>query len=173
MPKLSEILFGKPERMKSISTLNPGQENLFSQYLAALGGQPSSGAFGQLSDYYSGLLGGNSQDQQALEAPLMRQFQEDIIPGLAEQFAGMGSGALSSSAFTQGAVNAGTDLAERLGALRAQLRQQGAAGLQGLTSGAFNPVKENIFRPQTFGLTGELASGIGKGLGAGITSFFG
>ena len=64
-----------------------------------------------------------------LSAPELRKFNEEIIPRLSEEFAGMGAGGLSSSGFQNAAVSAGTDLSERLGAIRAGLRSQGAAGL--------------------------------------------
>jgi len=96
---------------KQISNLTPQQQLAQSQYVSGAGP-----AFSSLYDYYGGLMSGQGADVNAFMAPQMRQFNEQIIPGLSEQFAGMGSGALSSSGFRNAAVSAGTDLSERLGA---------------------------------------------------------
>jgi hypothetical protein len=57
----------------------------------------------------------------SLEAPAMRQFQEEIIPGIAERFSAMGAGSQSSSSFRNQLGRAGVDLGTNL----ANLRQQG------------------------------------------------
>lgn len=126
------------------STLTPEQQNLHDQYMKAMAGPGAGGAFGGSADYYRDLLSNDSQTMNQLSAPETRRFNEDIIPGLSEQFAGMGSGALSSSGFRNAAVNAGTDLSERLGAIRENLRSQGAAGLANMAQGALNPITENL-----------------------------
>jgi len=160
-----KMLFGRGERKEQVSDLTSEQQNLFKQMQAALQGEGAEGAFGNVADYYRGLLGGDSETQQQMEAPLMRQFNEDIMPGISEQFAGMGSGGLSSSGFMNQAGRASTDLGERLGAIRAQLRQQGVQGLQGLASQGMNPIQESVIRPREQGLLGGLAEGAGQGLG--------
>lgn len=154
---------GTPERNYQQSTLGKDQEPLKRQLLAATQGPGAGGAFGQTADYYRGLLSDQSPDMQAFAAPQMRQFNEQIIPGLSEQFAGMGAGGLSSSGFRNAAVNAGTDLSERLGSIRAQLRQQGAQGLQNLAGQGLQSFTENIHRPAQEGFLG---SAIGPALGA-------
>lgn len=160
-----ESLFGKKERNYQQSTLGQEQQPGYQQLLASLQGPGAGGAFGQSADYYRDLLSNDSQTANAMFAPEQRRFNEQIIPDLAEQFAGMGSGGLSSSGFRNAAVGAGSDLAERLGAIRAQLRQQGAQGLSGLGQMGLGNYNENIHRPETFGLAGGLAEGVGKGLG--------
>jgi len=170
--KGKEMLFGKPESIQQVSPLTKEQQNLFSQLQAALQGSGAGGAFGDVADYYRGLISGDSQTQQQMEAPLMRQFQEDIMPGIAEQFAGAGAGGLSSSGFMQQTGRASTDLGERLGAIRAQLRQQGVEGLRGLATGGLTPVQETLFRPETYGLVGEFARGAGKGAGMAAAGAF-
>jgi len=121
----------------------------------------TGGAFGDSADYYRNLLSDQSQDYNAFAAPQLRQFNEQTIPGLSEQFAGMGAGGLSSSGFRNAAVNAGTDLSERLGAIRAQLRQQGAQGLMGLAQGGLQQFNENIYRPAQPGFAESFAPAIG------------
>ena len=108
--------------------LAPEQIPLYDQSVNAALNRGAGGAFGDTADYYRNLLSDNSEDYNAFARPEMRNFNENIIPGLSEQFAGMGSGGLSSSGFRNAAINAGTDLSERLGAIRANLRMQGAQG---------------------------------------------
>lgn len=140
----------KPERVDRISKLNQSQMPLYEQMQAALQGTGAGGAFGDAADYYRGLLSGEGAAE--FEAPLMRQFQEDIMPGIAEQYAGLGSGALSGSGFAQQSSRAATDLAERLGSIRAQLRQQGAQGLSQLGQYGLQPFDEAILRPREPGI---------------------
>jgi hypothetical protein len=58
----------------------------------------------------------------------MRQFNEQIIPGIAQQFAS-NFGGTQSSGFRSALLNASTDLAERLNAQRVGLRTQGRQDL--------------------------------------------
>ncbi len=162
---------GTPGRFEQRSTLGPEQQGLYGQLRAAGQGKGAGGAFGQAADYYRDLLSDDSSTFNAMQAPEQRRFREDIIPGLSEQFAGMGSGGLSSSGFRNAAVNAGTDLSERLGAIRAQLRQQGAAGLAGIGQQGLGQFNENIYHQGQPGLLDTIGQGVGTGLGmaAGAT----
>lgn len=153
---------GTPGRFEKIDLLEKGQQPLKKQLFNASG----QGTFGPASDYYRSLLSDNNSTFNAFAAPEQRQFQEETIPGLAEQFAGMGAGGLSSSGFRNAGIQAGTDLAERLGAIRAQLRQQGAAGLQGIGQQALQPFQQNIYRPAVPGFLESVAPLAGAALGA-------
>jgi len=155
------FLTGRPGYYEQKSTLNPGQQSLHDQYIKSLNQKGAGGAFGDVADYYRGNLSNNPQDFQAFAAPELRRFNEETIPGLSEQFAGMGAGGLSSSGFRNAAVNAGTDLSERLGAIRAGLRQQSAAGLGNLSQGGLNPVTENIYHQGQPGLIDYAGNALG------------
>lgn len=168
MANLLEMLFGKEGGFEQLSTLSPEQQQLWQQLAAAIQGEGAGGAFGESADYFRDILSGDSETQRQLEAPLMRQFEQDIMPGLAEQFAGMGSGGLSSSGFQLAGAQAGTDLSERLGAIRAGLRQQAAQGLQGFGQMGLQPTVENIRMKPTYGLAGEFLGAAGKGAGTGL-----
>lgn len=157
-----EFMFGTPEKMQQVSRLEPGQMPLKNQLITA-GMQGPGGAFGQAADFYGNLLSNDSEDFNAFAAPEMRRFNEQIVPGLAEQFAGMGSGALSSSGFRNAAVGAGADLSERLGAIRAQLRQQGAQGLMNIGQQGLGQFSENVLRPATQGYAQQVAPALAKG----------
>lgn len=135
---------GTPAKRDNVSTLRPEQEGLYQQAVNAGMNPGAGGAFGDVADYYRSNLSNNPQDFNAFAAPEMRNYNENIIPGLSEQFAGMGSGGLSSSGFRNAAVNAGTDLSERLGAIRAQLRQQSAQGLQSIGQQGLQSYSQNM-----------------------------
>ncbi len=163
------FLTGTAAKNYQISNLGKEQQPGYNQLLSAAQGPGAGGAFGQAADYYRGLLSNDSADFNAFAAPQIRQFNEQTVPGLAEQFAGMGSGGLSSSGFRNATVQAGTDLSERLGAIRAQLRQQGAQGLQGIgQAGLDTGFNTNVREPAQEGFLGQ---GLGTALGAVGTAF--
>lgn len=166
--KVGGAFTGTPERNEQRSLLRPEQEDLFQQLVNAGMNPGAGGAFGTSADYYRDLLSDDSQTMNQLSAPELRQFNEQTIPGIAEQFAGMGSGGLSSSGFRNATVNAGTDLAERLGAIRANLRSQGASGLAGIGQTGLGQYQENLYRPATPGLLESFAPAIGTGIGAAV-----
>ncbi len=158
---------GTPEKHKRVSTLLPEQQGNFNQLNNAIQGQGAGGAFGDTADYYRDLLDVNGQNAQQQSAPYLRQFNEQTIPDLAEQFAGMGSGGLSSSGFRNAGISAGTDLSERLGALRSQLRQQGAAGLAGLGGmGLQNYSQDVMTQPGSQGFLSQVSPLAGAAIGA-------
>jgi len=164
--QVGNFLTGTPGKRENVSTLMPGQVPLYDQLTAAGQGAGAGGAFGTSADYYRDLLSNDSETMKQMSAPQMRQFNEEIIPGLSEQFAGMGSGGLYSSGFRNAAVNAGTDLSERLGAIRAQLRQQGAAGLAGIGNAGLQSYSQNMeTQPGTKGFLDTVSSGVGNIIG--------
>lgn len=157
---------GTPEIRENVSTLRPEQEKLYQQLIQSTRNRGAGGAFGSAADYYRNLLSDENADMDAFSRPEMRRFNEDIIPGLSEQFAGMGAGGLSSSGFRNAAVSAGTDLSERLGALRAQLRQSAAGGLANIGQQGLQPYSQNMVTQQgSPGLFEQFAPAIGTGLG--------
>lgn len=181
MPNLRELLFGKKERIERAPRLTQEQQSLLSNLMRG-------GGIGQMPLYQAGggllqqILGGQDTGAAALEAPAMRQFQEEIVPGIAERFAGLlDSG--GTSAFPQALGQAGAGLAERLAAMRSQ-RQMGALGpaLQyAQAPGAQQlgllgiPAFESMLRPETGGILGGALSGLGAGAGmaAGMYPFMG
>ncbi len=130
------------------SRLGPEQEALKNQLISANMKPGAGGSFGTAADYWRGLLGDESEDFNMFARPELRRFHQQTIPDLAEQFAGMGSGGMSSSGFRNAAVGAGTDLSERLGAIRAQLRQSAAQGLMGLGQTGLQGFYENTYQQE-------------------------
>lgn len=169
MGGIGDFLFGTPEKRENVSLLRPEQEGLYNQLLGASKGKPRGGAFGQTYNYYNNLLGDDSQDFDAFSAPALRQYYQDIVPNISEQFAGMGSGGLSSSGFRNAQTQGAVDLAERLGAIRANLRQQGAQGLQNLGQQGLQSFSQNmVTRPGSEGFLGSVAPAIGGAIGTAV-----
>lgn len=162
-----DFLTGTPEKRENVSLLRPYQEGLHRQSVRAAQNSGAGGAFGDTADYYRNNLSDNSADFNSFAAPELRQFNEQTIPGLSEQFAGMGSGGLSSSGFRNAAVNAGTDLSERLGAIRANLRQQSAQGLANIGQQGLQSYSQNmVTQPGSEGLLSNLSPAIGSAIGS-------
>lgn len=168
--KGGNFLFGTPETRENVSTLRPEQEGLYNQAVNAGMGSGAGGAFGQSADYYRDVLDNNSDTFDRMAAPELRRYNQDIVPGLSEQFAGMGSGGLSSSGFRNAQVQGATDLSERLGALRAQLRDSAARGLQGIGQTGLQNYSQNMTtQPGSEGFLSQIAPAAGTAIGA----FFG
>lgn len=164
-----------PRGYESFSTLNPQQNQGFNQLIQMLRGQlgQSQGLFSQGSNYLQNLLSGSPESTQAFEAPAMRQFNQQIIPGIAERFAGQGG--LSSSGFQNALGSAGADLSERLAALRGGLQNQAAGQALGYAQQPQSNL-QNLLGMNTQGIAPEqmsflqqllvaLSGGAGQGLG--------
>ena len=162
-----KFLTGTPEKRENVSTLRPEQEGLYNQ-LTQAGQRPGAGgAFGTAADYYRGNLSNDPSDFNAFAAPALRQYNQDIAPGISEQFAGMGSGGLSSSGFQNAQIQGATDLSERLGALRAQLRQSSAQGLQNIGQLGLGNYSQNMTtQPGSEGFLSQIGPAIGTAAGA-------
>jgi len=175
---------GTPGRAKGydvFSTLNPQQSSILQQLLGSMSGQEGNIQRNPLyqagQSHIQNILGGNTE---AFEAPLMRKFQEEIIPQLAERFSGAGAGAQSSSAFQNALSSSGADLAERLGALRGGLQQQAAGqalnyaqqpvsnlqNLLGMNTMAFAPKVPGFGQQLGLGIGGGLSKGFGQAIGS-------
>lgn len=169
---LKDFFVGTPGRVESASTLNPAQQEQLQRILGTI--DPSQFAIQQQPTYQAGqsylqsLLGGNISQ---FTDPYMRQFKEQTVPGLAEQFAGLGG--LSSSGFQQALGGAASGLQEKLASLRGSLMfgalpqalgfAQAPGQMQlGLTGIGLKPSIENIYKPQTQGLLQQLAPQLAK-----------
>lgn len=128
-----------PKGYDLFSTLSPEQSNIFNL----------------LSNLYQKRLGGEGAETFA--APVKRQFEEQIVPGLAERFSGLGSGAQSSSAFSQALGTAGADLSERLAAMAGQREDSALGGLQNLLG-----MNTQGLIPKQRGFGESLLSGLGS-----------
>jgi hypothetical protein len=169
--QLGRFFTGSPERRENVSTLRPEQEGLYNQAVNAGMGPGGGGAFGTSADYYRNLLSDNSADYNAFAAPALRQYNQDIVPGISEQFAAMGAGGsgLNSSGFQNAQIQGATDLSERLGALRANLRQSGAQGLANIGQVGLGNYSQNMTtQPGSEGFLSSAAPAIGTAAGSAL-----
>lgn len=113
--KFKDFLFGSEDKVKQLSSKTPEQMDAIIKMLQG-GGLEGDELYGAGSDWIKKLLGG---DFSAFEAPLMNQFNEQVVPGIAERFAGVG--AMSSSGLNQALAQASKGLMTELGAQRAGL----------------------------------------------------
>lgn len=166
---IGEFLFGRGEKMEQLPTMTSEQQQLLSQLLEGLGGPMGMGLQNIMQ-----ILSGEPEALEAFQAPAMRQFEEEIVPGIAERFTGLGGGAQRSSAFQQALGGAGAGLAERLSAQRAGL-QQGAMGQLGGLLGMGMGARPFGYQqtPGTPGFLGAMAPGMGGGMGMGLASLLG
>ena len=169
---LFDFFTGTPAEYEQVSNLTPSQLKQQKQLQKAGRGRGAGGAFGESADYWRDILSNKPEAFSAFEAPQQRQFQEQIIPDLAEQFAGMGAGNLSSSGFRNAAVSAGTDLSERLANLRAGLRQNAAQSLFGVGQAGLTPhTSYQQTNPGSEGFLSNVASGLGSAIPGAISGF--
>lgn len=162
--RLGEFFTGSPDKRENVSTLRPQQEGLYNQAVNAGMGPGAGGAFGDTADYYRNNLSDDPADFNAFAAPALRQYNQDIAPGIAEQYAGLGAGGsgLSGSGFRNAQVQGATDLSERLGAMRANLRQSSAQGLQGIGQQGLQNYSQNmVTQPGSEGFLSQALPAVG------------
>lgn len=185
MAGFTEWLFGSPDKLKKIDTGTPQQQGLHNSILSqAMGMQEQGGGYNQANNYFNNFLGGNQQQAfDQFSSPYMQQFQEQLLPQIAERFAG--AGALSSSGFGQALGGSASGLQSQLAQLFSQL--QGQAAQQ--QYGQYNQLAQTGLNYQPFaynrqqgssgvlgsllgGIGGALGGPIGAGIGGGIGNLF-
>tara|TARA_R110002126_G_scaffold103876_1_gene237057 strand:- start:1803 stop:2513 length:711 start_codon:yes stop_codon:yes gene_type:complete len=117
----------KPEQMQQLPTMSPEQQQQLQQLMQMLAPEGQLGqGYGQGLQQLMEMMDPSSEAQQRFADPMMQQFNQQTIPGIAERFAGGAQGgALSSSGFGQALGGAASGLQSNLAALKSQL-QQGA-----------------------------------------------
>lgn len=183
-----DFLFGSGDKYKKHETGSPEQtafhSSLMQQLQQSLQG---GGGYNQAQGYLNSLLNPGSGAYEQFSQPYLQQFNEQVLPGIAERFAG--GGALSSSGFGQALGGAGAGLQSQLAQLFSQLqgnaaqqqlgnfsnltqlglgykpfdyeKQEGSAGFFGPALGAFGTALG--------GPLGGLAAGA---IGSGISTLF-
>ncbi len=151
-------LFGRDPKLKKIDTHSEGQNQFFDQFLQQLMQsqqgqtmQQGEQGFGQAQDYLSGLLGPGGFEKFA--QPFNQQFEQQIMPRIAEKFAGYGnsSGALSSGGFAQALSGGASDFQSKLAQLFSQLQQNAAGQL----SSNYGNLQNNYNQQAQIGLNYE------------------
>lgn len=141
----------------------PGLSDQQKELLSSLLSKTQPGVVGGL-DLASRLAAGDISTFKEREAPALRQFQEQILPSIANRFSSQG--ALKSSGFQNAAAAQGANLAENLQSQRQNIQRQALQDLLGLS--------ENLLgqRPDIYGLQkvekgpniGEIIAGVGSNL---------
>ena len=150
MPKTVKLKSGKKHaRLQPYDIYDKGQKKIYKDFINRMGKpfqppgeygtmmgalqQPfqQGSAQNQGMDYLRSLFSQDPKAMQQFEAPMKREFSEQIMPQISERFAGLG--ALNSSGFQQSLAQAGSGLSERLAALRGGLGMQATSMLPGMS----------------------------------------
>lgn len=131
MANLWDMMFGTG--FKKMPTMTKQQQQLLNNMIDQMQGQgPLGQAYGQAMQNYQQFLDPSSEAFEQFAAPYKTQFEQEIIPGLAERFAGAGGamgGGLSSSGFGQALSSAGAGLESNLAAMKGNLMNQAMQGI--------------------------------------------
>lgn len=121
--KNKKSLMGKDAKIKDHNLLTGTQQSALKSYF----NNPinKSPLYGAGASYLTDLLGGGDEAYNLMEGPIMQKYQQEIMPGIAERFAGMGTGgSLGSSGLNNSLAQAGRNLGTDLGGIRAQMQMQ-------------------------------------------------
>lgn len=134
---------GKKGGIEQAQRFNPQQQNI----LALLLGQGAQG----IQNPYSGF--------EDIADYAKNQFNQQIIPSIAERFSGLGNNSSSSPAFASQLGQAGSGLAQALAAMRQQYGQQNQQNALSLLALGLSPSFENFYRQSEPGFGENLLSG--------------
>lgn len=189
MPSFSDFLFGSPDKMKKMDTGTKEQMQFGGKDLISMLQQMMQGGGGLnlANQYDQSLLGQGPEAFNQFSAPYLQQFQEQMLPQIAERFAG--GGALSSSGFGQAVGGAAAGLQSQLAQLFSQLQGQAAQRQQGEFQGlsqlglGYSPFAYNqqqgsggflgpLLGAAGAAFGGPLGAAAGQAVGGGISSLF-
>lgn len=155
-----DFLFGKKGGWEGFENFTPEQRAILDKILGGLGGINEQGM-----NYLSQILSDDPELMKQFEAPYLRQFNEQIVPGIAERFTQ--AGARNSSGFNQAIAQQAGSLSERLAAMRAGLKQNALEGAFGYNKFGLAPRRTNFWDQGNQGFLGSMGQGLGYGLGMG------
>jgi hypothetical protein len=120
---------GTPEKYGKIRTKLNSQNRLFKDLRQSGGGLGENPLYARGEDYLYDLLSNSQGSMDRFQEPYLQNFNERIAPGIAERFAGAGtgSGAYNSSAFQNSISQAGRGLQSDLASMR-ETQRAGASG---------------------------------------------
>lgn len=158
---------GSGNSLKKLPTGTKQQQQFGgNQLIQLLQQMMNGGGFQQANQYDQNLLGQGPEAFNQFSQPYLQQFQEQIVPNIAERFAG--AGALSSSGFGQALGGAASGLQSQLAQLFTQLQGQAAARQQGQFQNLsqiglnYQPFAYNE-KPGSQGIFGPLLNGLANG----------
>jgi hypothetical protein len=143
---LKDFFIGRPEELHQIEQFTPQQLEILQQLLS----QGSS----MMRDPY--------KEFEPIAKYAQSQFTRNVVPSLAERFTSMGSNSLSSPSFASQLGAAGSDLAERLAAMRSQYGMQNRSQAMSMLSSGLHPHFQNYQSSSQPGFLQSIAPAAGK-----------
>lgn len=133
-----DYLFGTPNEIQKLPTGTKQQQQFGGQDLIQMlqDLMRPGGGLNSAQQYDQSLLQGGQEGFNQFAQPYNQQFEQKILPQLAERFAGMG--ALSSSGFGQAVGGAASDFQAQLAQLFTGLQGQAAQRQQSLFGNTSN-----------------------------------
>lgn len=166
MPSFSEFLFGSRDKLKKQNRLTDEGFKSLQDFFTG-GGIESNPLFNQGNDFLMKLLSGDPEMMSEFQQPYLNEFNQQTIPGLAEQFAGLGG--TSSSGFNNSITQAASGLQSNLAALRGKMQQEGLSQALGFAS---KPYEQRLgalsIDPYQFFVQGGSAGNLGPLLQSAI-----
>ena len=108
--------------------------------------------------------------KEGVSNPIMKQFQEDILPQLQHKF--INNNNLLGSSFQKAQAKAGTDLQSKLAALMYEAQnQKDQQKLSGIQTALGKQTVENQHQPGTGGAVQSLLKGAGEGIGKAVAAW--
>ena len=175
---------GEKQKLHKLPTFTKSQQKLIDNVFKhpdQLGMAQDQPVYQQGSDYLSRILSQDPEMMKQFEAPMMSQFNEQIMPQLSHMFSSING--QDSSGFNQAMAHEAGNLSDRIAAMRAQLGMDAAN--QGFSYSQL-PFSQNMqklsvgllprFGFQATGGTPGMGSGIASGLaqgGANALSLYG
>lgn len=135
MQSAADWLFGTAPELQKVATGTRQQQKFGGKDLIGLLRQMmgQGGGFNAANQYDQSILQGGPGQQggayQQFSQPYLQEFEQQILPQIAERFAGMG--ALSSSGFGQALGGAASGLQSQLAQLFSQMQGQASGRQQG------------------------------------------
>ncbi len=160
-------MFGGSGGMKAQNIYNKNQRNFLDNQQRQAEEMQNGGGYSQAMQQLMQYLNPSSEAFDQFSAPYMNQFNEQIVPGLAERFAGlgggMGMGGLASSGFGQAIGGAGAGLIAQLAKLKGDMGNNAINSLLG----QYNNLSQNALKPRKnfYSQDQGNASGLGQAMG--------
>lgn len=154
--KIKDFLLGKEAKTEQLSLKSPEQQQLMK--LIKEGIESGTGPFAEIFNFNP------EQFKEGVSNPVIKQFQEEVLPGLQHKF--IANNQLMGSSFNKAQAKAGTDLQSKLAELMYGAQQQaGQNKLAGAQAHIGTQTFENLHHPETEGALQGFIKGVGQGIG--------
>lgn len=154
---------GTKGKVKKVGTLTPEQEQLMS--LITEGLTSGEGPFGEMFGNFN-----QGEFEEGVSKPMMKQFQEDILPQIQEKF--IAGNQVAGSGMQREQLKAGVDMQDKIAQLmygaKQQQKQNKMTGIQTLLG---KQGVENIYKPGTKGAGQGVLEGLAQGTGQAIGAY--